>query len=581
MAIPTPDLPQEGGSKPPRLGLAFSGGGFRASFFHIGMLAQLAQRGILRQVEVISTVSGGSILGALYYVHVKRLLEKTPDAEVTDQDYVAIVETIAHDFLKATQRNIRMLAFSSFKANWLKRRADYSTSDRLAELYNELLYQSVLDNAGDPIEMKKLKIFPPNQPDFHPNRHNTERKAKVPILVLNATTLNSGRNWRFTAQDMGEPRVNHNSIDRKSIRLKRPPSYDDIVVRQQNFRLGHAVAASACVPGLFPPMSITGLYQDGKEEVLVQLVDGGVHDNQGVGGLLDNGCTHFIVSDASQLMGEDLSPATDTLAVLLRTNSILQDRVRSVVLENLGTVAKSLAGAVHFVSLREGLGFRELFWNRPDGQPAGEPITIPSTTQDFNVDPAVQDLLSKVRTDLDAFSDVEAYSLMLDGYRVGGHGLTDAPLTVDAENWGFLKIQPWLEKPNGDYLKQLKVAKITFGKALCLIPWLSALTVAVIIALLVVLAPYILAFLKSCIPVLLIAVVLLGWAIDKLLPRLAKVFQFVENLISPWRTIKRWIFSTTLVLVGTLAIKFYLAFINPLFLKRGSFEALQRQGTPS
>ena len=46
-------------------GLALSGGGFRASFFHLGVLARLAEMDLLRRVEVISTVSGGSIIGAL------------------------------------------------------------------------------------------------------------------------------------------------------------------------------------------------------------------------------------------------------------------------------------------------------------------------------------------------------------------------------------------------------------------------------------------------------------------------------------------------------------------------------------
>ncbi|MFV2057835.1 MAG: patatin-like phospholipase family protein, partial [Thiohalomonadales bacterium] len=49
-----------------RLGLSLSGGGFRASFFHLGTLARMAEHGMLRHVEVISTVSGGSIVGAAY-----------------------------------------------------------------------------------------------------------------------------------------------------------------------------------------------------------------------------------------------------------------------------------------------------------------------------------------------------------------------------------------------------------------------------------------------------------------------------------------------------------------------------------
>ena len=48
-----------------KLGLALSGGGFRASLFHIGVLARMAELDLLRHVGVLSTVSGGSIIGAL------------------------------------------------------------------------------------------------------------------------------------------------------------------------------------------------------------------------------------------------------------------------------------------------------------------------------------------------------------------------------------------------------------------------------------------------------------------------------------------------------------------------------------
>src|SRR3970040_624926 len=62
-----------------KVGLALSGGGFRASLFHIGVLAQLADLGMLRRVEVISTVSGGSIIGALHYLYLRALLESKSD----------------------------------------------------------------------------------------------------------------------------------------------------------------------------------------------------------------------------------------------------------------------------------------------------------------------------------------------------------------------------------------------------------------------------------------------------------------------------------------------------------------------
>src|SRR5262249_21465227 len=66
-----------------KVGLALSGGGFRASLFHIGVLAKLAELDMLRHVEVLSCVSGGSIVGAHYYLEVRRLLETKRDAAIT------------------------------------------------------------------------------------------------------------------------------------------------------------------------------------------------------------------------------------------------------------------------------------------------------------------------------------------------------------------------------------------------------------------------------------------------------------------------------------------------------------------
>ncbi len=74
-----------------RLGLALSGGGYRASFYHIGVLARMAELGMLKHVESLSTVSGGSIIGAAYYLLLKNLLESKADYEIIDSDYVELV----------------------------------------------------------------------------------------------------------------------------------------------------------------------------------------------------------------------------------------------------------------------------------------------------------------------------------------------------------------------------------------------------------------------------------------------------------------------------------------------------------
>ena len=50
--------------KPKDIGLALSGGGFRATLFHLGVIQQLYDAGLLKRVTHICSVSGGSILAA-------------------------------------------------------------------------------------------------------------------------------------------------------------------------------------------------------------------------------------------------------------------------------------------------------------------------------------------------------------------------------------------------------------------------------------------------------------------------------------------------------------------------------------
>jgi len=61
---PGPILDDRGSSIMNRLGLALSGGGFRAVLYHLGLVRFLRDAGILPRVTHISAVSGGSIIGA-------------------------------------------------------------------------------------------------------------------------------------------------------------------------------------------------------------------------------------------------------------------------------------------------------------------------------------------------------------------------------------------------------------------------------------------------------------------------------------------------------------------------------------
>ena len=63
-----------------KIGLALSGGGYRAAAYHIGTLRALHTMGILDKVDVISSISGGSVIAA-YYALNKDKYEKFVDFE--------------------------------------------------------------------------------------------------------------------------------------------------------------------------------------------------------------------------------------------------------------------------------------------------------------------------------------------------------------------------------------------------------------------------------------------------------------------------------------------------------------------
>ena len=460
-----------------KVGLALSGGGFRASLFQIGMLAKLAELDVLRHVEVLSCVSGGSIVGARYYLAVKRLLEQKADRDILREDYIDIVKQLESAFLDGIQGNLRTRLAANplvhLKTLFTSR---YSRTDRLAGLYEERLYGS-----REPIYMSDLLIRPKEAPDdFAPKLDNWHRAAKVPVLILNATTLNTGHTWQFTATWMGEPpsgvgtEVDGNDLLRRMYYWEAPKAYRKV-------RLGHAVAASACVPGLFDPVEFTGLYP----MRTVRLVDGGVHDNQGVGSLLEQECSVLLVSDASGQMGTQNHPSGSPLGTLSRSSSILGARVREA--EYLDLEARrrsSQLKSMMFIHLKKDLDADPVSWvdciDPVDVTDEARPKDRRGPLTSYGILKTVQERLASVRTDLDSFHDVEAFALMLSGYRMAAHefkrSVEDIPMASEPPaDWAFLSIEKAMDRAKdfedaNDYLmSSLKVA----GSRALKIWWLS------------------------------------------------------------------------------------------------------------
>ena len=486
------DLPEDviRGAFLGKVGLALSGGGFRASLFHIGVLARLAEQDILRRVEALSCVSGGSIIGAHYYLELRHLLQSKTDEEITRQDYVDLVERVAARFLQGVQRNVRMRALASLPANLrMISSSKYSRTHRLGELYETEIFSLVKDGgAGKPRYLDQLEIHPKGAPEgFHPRWDNWQRRAKVPALVLNATSLNTGHLWQFTASFMGEPASCINTSVDGNYRLRRM-WYGEAPPRFRKMRLGYAVAASSCVPGLFEPLHFTGLYPD----ITVSLVDGGVHDNQGLIGVMEQGCDNLIVSDASGQMDQENAPSSGLLNVVSRSNSVLQARLRDVQFRDLDTRGRSSIVRSAVVHLKQELLVAPRDWAGCDDpkETDDDSASLRSFTT-YGIRRDVQRLLAGVRTDLDAFCDAEAMALMLSGYRMTDRRLALSPVwnTLEREpaSWAFKRLEPAMTRATDDdrLMKVLRTASSLAFKAWQLIPALRYLSLALLAAVVV------------------------------------------------------------------------------------------------
>jgi predicted acylesterase/phospholipase RssA len=461
-----------------KVGLGLSGGGFRASLFHIGVLAKLAELDILRHVEVLSCVSGGSIIGAHYYLELRKLFKDKQDDQISRDDYIEIVQRISEQFLAGVQRNIRTRVAAEFTTN-LKMifLPNYSRTEQAGELYEKEIYARVEDGEGDqPRWLNDLFIEPKGEDKgFAPKHDNWRRASKVPILILNATTLNTGHNWQFTASWMGEPPVAINTQVDGNYRLRRM-YYNDAPPSHQQVRLGHAVAASACVPGLFEPLVLDKLYED----ITVRLVDGGVHDNQGIMGLLEQDCTVIIVSDASGQMQTQDDPSRGLIGVPLRSNSILMARVREAEYRELDARRRSsLVRKLVYLHLKKDLEVNPKDWigckDPPDTPDESRPVEGDRSPTSYGIPKGIQEKIAAIRTDLDSFSDKEAFALMTSGYRMAEiefENQFDNLLQANDQkpNWRFLQVEESMqdEEKSQGMRELLKVAGNTALK-ICLL----------------------------------------------------------------------------------------------------------------
>lgn len=235
------------------LGLALSGGGSRAAAFHAGTLKALDEIGLVPSIDVVSTVSGGSIFGAAWMAAIRR-------GDTLSSFLACMRQQLQRGFVARSLSWRVLLLFVP----------GYTRSDLLAHTFDKIFF------AG--LTLDELPVRP--------------------RLCINTTVLNHGQvgkfaNDGFSTADLGPPRGDDGS---------------NVPVPLPKFRLARAAMASAAFPVGLPPILISvrelrGAARRGNldSDVPLALTDGGVLENLGVQTLLKSrrfGTWDLIISDA-------------------------------------------------------------------------------------------------------------------------------------------------------------------------------------------------------------------------------------------------------------------------------------------
>jgi hypothetical protein len=348
-------------------------------------------------------------------------------------------------------------------------------------------------------------------------------------------------------------------------------------------------------------------------ERTVRLVDGGVHDNQGVGALLDEDCTLVLCSDASGQMGDQKDPSNGIIGVPLRSNSILMDRVREAeYLDLRARVDNSALQGLFFIHTKKGLEPSPFDWalqglffihTKKGLEPSPfdwigcqDPTEVPaeaSSVTDYGVDKDLQRKLAAIRTDLDSFTEVESYSLMLSGYLMTEYEFKelDKQHKRDGElgtwggfdigaprgDWPFHKLEGLIKEPKNspdarraDLGKQLDVASAVAFKIWKLSPLLRSLSWVVGAAVLGLLAWFVYENWDEP----LVHQVSVGGATILLLLLVAGMLFPLFKWLNPEKAARGYVRKALIAVAGFVVTNIHLSIFDRMFLRRGKLERL-------
>jgi predicted acylesterase/phospholipase RssA len=260
-----------------KIHLSLSGGGFRATFFHLGALYAMAGDGRLQKTKMLVSVSGGSIAAAALMSEWGKIVVGTmpPTREALQ---LCIIRAFEFLYEKA-EKNPRARAMGSIRAlTSLIVHGEAGFGNAMARQYKRWFEEK---NLSSPIA-----------------------GSIMPEWRIAASDYRTGRRIMIVSNSHGQPR-----------------SKDAIYLDCCDIGLGLAIGASAGVPGIFEPIRWEKF----------QLGDGGVLDNHGLRELEDGDAIRicFDASAKLQRIGWQSSWSAPIRAMDMLMEQVRTDRFSS------------------------------------------------------------------------------------------------------------------------------------------------------------------------------------------------------------------------------------------------------------
>lgn len=290
-----------------KIGIALSGGGIRATIFHLGVLKWMAENNMLEEIARISSVSGASLCVGLIYSHSNNRWPTS--AEYLNSVLPKIQEVILKkDIEKIT---LKRLIISPW---WWNKKVN-------------LLAKTLQKHWGISGKITDLE--------------------KSPVWYINCTTYETGKRFRFTQENMGDYQLGY--------------------VEKPDISVADAAASSAGFPILIGPYKMrtdryswTESYYPNTDSIprdkYIHLWDGGVYDNLGMesvykldnGGSLAEGLNYVVVSNASAPGGYQKRKSGLSGRNLRRLLGIAMDQVGALRNRNVMDYIKRTQNGMYF-----------------------------------------------------------------------------------------------------------------------------------------------------------------------------------------------------------------------------------------